>query len=40
MPVLERCAQAFEKVLEHRDMLAALARSLEYTPAWQQKHRT
>jgi len=39
MPVLERCAQAFEKVWEHRDMLADLARSLEYTPPWQ-RHRT
>jgi dTDP-4-amino-4,6-dideoxygalactose transaminase len=34
MPVLDRCADAFEKVWQHRDQLAAIARSVEYVPAW------
>lgn len=33
-PVLQRCAEAFEKVWEHRDRLAAVARSMSYRPAW------
>jgi dTDP-4-amino-4,6-dideoxygalactose transaminase len=33
-PILGDCAAAFEKVWEHREVLAAAARSMVYTPAW------
>jgi perosamine synthetase len=33
-PVLRDWAAAFEKVWEHRDAVAAAARSMVYTPAW------
>ena len=33
-PVLQDWAAAFEKVWEHRDAVAAAARSMVYTPAW------
>lgn len=33
-PVLERCADAFEKVWDHIDEIAAVARAMDYRPAW------
>jgi dTDP-4-amino-4,6-dideoxygalactose transaminase len=33
-PVLQRCADGFEKVWAHRDRLGAAARSMHYQPPW------
>jgi dTDP-4-amino-4,6-dideoxygalactose transaminase len=34
-PVLEGCAAGFEKVWEHFDKIAGMARTLDYTPVWE-----
>jgi perosamine synthetase len=36
-PVLERVADAYEKVWAHRDRLAGVARSMDHRPAWQRE---
>ncbi|MFL6139305.1 MAG: DegT/DnrJ/EryC1/StrS family aminotransferase [Frankiaceae bacterium] len=38
-PVLQDCAAAFEKVWEHLDEVAAMARGMDYQPLWQQAER-
>lgn len=38
-PVLQRCADAFEKVWAHLGELAAVARAMEYQPAWSSADR-
>ncbi|GAA1989589.1 DegT/DnrJ/EryC1/StrS family aminotransferase [Kitasatospora viridis] len=39
-PLLDRCADAFEKVWEQRELLLPAARSMTYRPLWQQLDRT
>lgn len=39
-PVLQRCADAFEKVWDHLDTLAAVAAAMRYEPRWRQLERT
>lgn len=36
-PLLDRCADAFEKVWRQLDTLAAAGRAMQYEPAWQTK---
>ncbi|HEX5120934.1 MAG TPA: DegT/DnrJ/EryC1/StrS family aminotransferase [Pseudonocardiaceae bacterium] len=35
-PMLERCADAFEKVWQHLDTIGDVARAMEYVPPWGQ----
>jgi perosamine synthetase len=37
-PLLERCADAFEKVWDHLEVLIRAARSMAYQPLWRQYH--
>lgn len=35
-PVLTACAEAFEKVWEHRDTIGEVARAMDYVPPWRE----